>query len=61
MITRGLVPTDAPEASRLNALAAAAVCAVLGFFLVFGVGLAQPQALHAAAHDARHAFAFPCH
>ena len=46
---------------RLRALAAAALCAALGVFLLYGVGLAQPQALHAAAHDARHAFAFPCH
>lgn len=41
--------------------AAAAVALALGVFLLFGVGFAQPQVLHNAAHDARHAFTFPCH
>ncbi len=40
----------------------AALCAaMLGSFLVFGVGLANSDTLHNAAHDGRHAFAFPCH
>ena len=34
---------------------------VLGAMLVYGVGFASPMTLHNAAHDARHAFAFPCH
>jgi cobalt transporter subunit CbtB len=29
--------------------------------MLYGVGFAGPQALHNAAHDGRHAFAFPCH
>ncbi len=33
----------------------------LGVFLVLGTGLANSEAIHAAAHDSRHAFAFPCH
>ena len=40
---------------------AAVVAALIGVFVLFGVGLAQPDTLHNAAHDARHAFAFPCH
>ncbi len=40
---------------------AAVVAALIGVFILFGVGLAQPDTLHNAAHDARHAFAFPCH
>ncbi len=40
---------------------AAVVAALIGAFILFGVGLAQPDTLHNAAHDARHAFAFPCH
>lgn len=32
-----------------------------GSFLVFGVGLAQDDRLHNAAHDTRHAIGFPCH
>ncbi|MCB1739295.1 MAG: CbtB-domain containing protein [Gammaproteobacteria bacterium] len=34
---------------------------VLGVFLIAGTGLARPDVLHNAAHDARHAAAFPCH
>jgi cobalt transporter subunit CbtB len=39
----------------------AAVALFLGVFVLFGVGFAQPQLLHNTAHDARHAFTFPCH
>mgnify|MGYP001166387344 CR=1 FL=1 len=39
----------------------ALVAALLGMFMLYGVGFAGPQALHNAAHDGRHAFAFPCH
>ncbi|MAO54164.1 MAG: cobalt transporter [Rhodospirillaceae bacterium] len=42
--------------------AAPAVLALLfGVFLVFGTGFAHPETIHNAAHDSRHAFAFPCH
>jgi cobalt transporter subunit CbtB len=37
------------------------VALLLGMFLIYGVGFAQPAALHDAAHDGRHSFAFPCH
>jgi cobalt transporter subunit CbtB len=52
----------APELRRrarviLPALAPAA----LGLMHVHGGGLAQMDALHNAAHDARHAAGFPCH
>ena len=40
---------------------AALVAFLLGVFLLYGVGFANPAALHNAAHDARHSFAFPCH
>lgn len=43
---------------RITATLAAAL---LGSFLVYGVGLANSDTLHNAAHDERHAFAFPCH
>lgn len=32
-----------------------------GALLVWGVGFAGSAAIHAAAHDVRHALAFPCH
>lgn len=44
--------------ARLPAVAAAML---IGLFLLYGVSLAQPMAIHNAAHDARHAFVFPCH
>ncbi|MCZ4289236.1 CbtB domain-containing protein [Hoeflea alexandrii] len=34
---------------------------VIGSILVFGVGLANSQTLHDAAHDTRHSYGFPCH
>ena len=37
------------------------VLAILGVFLLYGVGFAQPDVMHNAAHDGRHSFAFPCH
>jgi cobalt transporter subunit CbtB len=40
---------------------AALVAALLGLFILYGVGFANPATLHNAAHDARHSFAFPCH
>lgn len=46
---------DAPRA------APAILALLFGAFLVLGAGFAQPTTLHNAAHDARHAFAFPCH
>lgn len=39
----------------------AVVAAVIGVFILFGVGFAHPDVVHNAAHDARHAFSFPCH
>ena len=40
---------------------AAALALLLGVFLIYGVGFAHADLLHNAAHDGRHAFAFPCH
>ena len=46
-----------PTQRRLIAVAGA----LFGLFLIYGVGFAQPAAIHNAAHDTRHSFAFPCH
>jgi len=35
--------------------------AILGLAMLYGVGFASMDVAHNAAHDARHAFAFPCH
>ncbi|MDP6342392.1 MAG: CbtB domain-containing protein [Alphaproteobacteria bacterium] len=39
----------------------AITAAVMGFAILFVVGLAQPMSVHNAAHDSRHGIAFPCH
>jgi cobalt transporter subunit CbtB len=51
----------ARSAERSGALIAAVMAALLGAFLVWGVGFAPIAALHNAAHDTRHSMAFPCH
>lgn len=38
-----------------------ALAALLGVFVVWGAGFAGSAVIHNAAHDARHAHAFPCH
>ena len=38
-----------------------ALAGVLGLGLVFAAGFANATAVHDAAHDQRHAIAFPCH
>jgi cobalt transporter subunit CbtB len=48
-------------AERADPRLAAAIALALGAIVVFGAGFAAPSALHNAAHDTRHSFAFPCH
>lgn len=54
-------PQSRPQTRAQTRLAAALFAALFGAVLVFGAGLANSSTLHNAAHDARHAFAFPCH
>lgn len=37
------------------------IAVLAGIFLLFASGIAQATVLHDAAHDQRHAMAFPCH
>jgi cobalt transporter subunit CbtB len=53
--------TVSSSVSISQRLLAGLACLFLGSVLVFGVGLAQSDTLHAAAHDTRHAIGFPCH
>jgi cobalt transporter subunit CbtB len=55
------VTTSAKPISATAVLRPAVLAILLGALLVYGVGFASPMAIHNAAHDARHAFAFPCH
>jgi cobalt transporter subunit CbtB len=50
-----------PSATRQSVRLPALLTVALGLVLLFGTGMASPMVLHNAAHDARHAFAFPCH
>ena len=54
-------PPEALGTFEIEALLAAVIAALFGAFLLFGVGFAHSDRLHAAAHDTRHAFTFPCH
>ena len=53
--------STAPASSARERFTAALVALLLGAFLVLGVGFAPLPAVHDAAHDTRHGFAFPCH
>ena len=48
-------------ADHIGRLVPAVAAMLLGSFLVLGVGFAQIDTVHNAAHDGRHSFAFPCH
>lgn len=58
-----------PEGDGINAAAALAtsravpifMAALLGIFIVGGVGFSHIEAVHNAAHDYRHSMSFPCH
>ena len=59
---REMNATQTVSASGENSRVIAPIAAVtLGMFILFVAGLAQPNVLHNAAHDTRHAVAFPCH
>lgn len=50
------------EITHAKKIAAPAVAAaLLGIFVIYGVGFANNQTIHNAAHDARHSHSFPCH
>jgi cobalt transporter subunit CbtB len=59
--------TNQPGASRSTAELTAAraipifMAALLGLFIVGGVGFSHIEAVHNASHDYRHSMAFPCH
>ncbi|HEY0526919.1 MAG TPA: CbtB-domain containing protein [Stellaceae bacterium] len=58
------LPAAAPgriAAERVAHAVPGVLAMMLGAFLVLGTGFAPIQAIHNAAHDVRHGFAFPCH
>ena len=48
-------------AVKTQVAAPALLALLLGAFLIIGTGFAHSDAIHNAAHDSRHSFAFPCH
>jgi cobalt transporter subunit CbtB len=57
------VSTKPEGAAELTAARAIPIfmAAMLGIFIVGGVGFSHIEAVHNAAHDYRHSMAFPCH
>ena len=59
--------TNQPGASHSTAELTSAraisifMAALLGLFIVGGVGFSHIEAVHNASHDYRHSMAFPCH
>lgn len=47
--------------SRASNLVQSAMAACLGVFVIGFVGFSHIEVVHNAAHDVRHANAFPCH
>jgi cobalt transporter subunit CbtB len=56
-------PAGAHETAALSVSRAVPIfmAALLGIFIVGGVGFSHIEAVHNAAHDYRHSMAFPCH
>ena len=54
--TRNTRPVSQQKVHRVTASLATQISSC-----VFGTGFAHPETIHNAAHDTRHAFAFPCH
>ena len=56
-----LVTVDGKQALSISNKHTLVMTACLGAMLLFAVGFAPLHAVHNAAHDTRHAHAFPCH
>ena len=53
--------TSSQASAKTGTLMPALFAIMLGIFMLYGTGIVGANALHNAAHDARHSFAFPCH
>ena len=60
-IIRSQAPAGTDARTRSETRVAAVLAAMLGLFLLWGVGFSHIPVLHNAAHDTRHSLAFPCH
>jgi cobalt transporter subunit CbtB len=53
--------TGVDARARSETRVAAVLAALLGLFVLWGVGFSHIPVLYNAAHDTRHSLAFPCH
>jgi cobalt transporter subunit CbtB len=63
MQTQATRPTGGSAVAALTLPRAVPIfaAALLGIFIIGGVGFSHIEAVHNAAHDYRHSMAFPCH
>jgi cobalt transporter subunit CbtB len=61
MQTEATRQTDTLAALTLVRAIPIFAAALLGLFIVGGVGFSHIEAVHNAAHDYRHSMSFPCH
>jgi len=61
MHTEATKPASALAALNLSSALPIFAAALLGLFIVGGVGFSHIEAVHNAAHDYRHSMSFPCH
>jgi cobalt transporter subunit CbtB len=61
MTTKTLLFKDQISTDAAHRVGPAVLALLFGAFLVFGTGFAHSTTIHNAAHDGRHALAFPCH
>jgi len=59
--TAQLSTATANVTTNVNVVVQAVLAMALGLFVVGVVGFSHISAVHNAAHDVRHANAFPCH
>ena len=58
---QAIARTNLTVGVRASSLTQAMMAALLGLFLIWGVGFSPIMAVHNAAHDTRHSSGFPCH
>jgi cobalt transporter subunit CbtB len=61
MQTRAIALPNTAAGTRAFIVTQAMMAALLGLFLIWGVGFSPIMAIHNAAHDTRHSSGFPCH
>jgi len=61
MSNRVNAPSATTPSVDVRRLVASFVPVLLGVFIIYGVVFAPIDAIHGAAHDARHSIASPCH